>query len=96
MKTLTVFTPTFNRAYCLGELYNSLLRQENKDFKWLIIDDGSSDGTDQLVASWQNEGKIEIQYHYKPNGGMHTAHNAGYRDWETDRKSTRLNSSHRL
>lgn len=84
MKTLTVFTPTFNRAYCLGELYNSLLRQENKDFKWLIIDDGSSDGTDQLVASWQNEGKIEILYHYKPNGGMHTAHNAAYELLDTE------------
>src|SRR5574343_564336 len=84
MKTLTVFTPTFNRAYCLGELYNSLLRQENKDFKWLIIDDGSSDGTDQLVASWQNEGKIEILYHYKPDGGMHTAHNAAYELLDTE------------
>jgi glycosyltransferase involved in cell wall biosynthesis len=84
MKTLTVFTPTFNRAYCLGELYNSLLRQENKDFKWLIIDDGSSDGTDQLVAKWQNEGKIEILYHYKPNGGMHTAHNAAYELLDTE------------
>lgn len=84
MKTLTVFTPTFNRAYCLGELYNSLLRQQNKDFIWLIIDDGSSDGTDQLVASWQNEGKIQIQYHYKPNGGMHTAHNAAYELLETE------------
>lgn len=84
MKTLTVFTPTFNRAYCLGELYNSLLRQENKDFIWLIIDDGSSDGTDQLVASWQSEGKIEILYHYKANGGMHTAHNAAYELLETE------------
>lgn len=84
MKTLTVFTPTFNRAYCLGELYKSLLRQKNTDFKWLIIDDGSSDGTDKLVESWQSEGKIEIQYYYKSNGGMHTAHNAAYELLETE------------
>lgn len=84
MKTLTVFTPTFNRAYCLGQLYESLLRQENKDFLWLIIDDGSSDGTDALVRSWQQAGQIEIRYHYKENGGMHTAHNAAYELLDTE------------
>ena len=74
MKTLTVYTPTFNRAYCLGQLYDSLVSQQNKDFKWLIIDDGSSDNTKTLVESWMAEGKVEIEYYYKPNGGMHTPH----------------------
>lgn len=84
MKTLTVYTPTFNRAYCLGQLYDSLVSQQNKDFKWLIIDDGSSDNTKSLVDSWIAEGKVEIEYHYKPNGGMHTAHNAAYERLETE------------
>ena len=84
MKTLTIYTPTFNRAYCLGQLYESLVRQQNRDFKWLIIDDGSSDGTKTLVDSWISEAKIEIEYCYKPNGGMHTAHNAAYERLDTE------------
>lgn len=84
MKTITVFTPTFNRAYCLHQLYESLCRQTCPDFLWLIIDDGSSDGTDALVKSWIAEGNIEIQYHYKDNGGMHTGHNLAYKLIETE------------
>ncbi len=78
MPTLTVFTPTFNRAYCLDQLYQSLCNQSNQDFLWLVIDDGSSDNTKDLLASWQNEQKIAIQYVYKENGGMHTGHNTAY------------------
>ncbi|RTY92294.1 glycosyltransferase family A protein [Flavobacterium sp. GT3R68] len=78
MKTLTVFTPTYNRAYCLNQVYESLLRQTSTNFIWLIIDDGSTDNTRELVQSWINESKIEIQYCYKENGGMHTGHNKAY------------------
>jgi glycosyltransferase involved in cell wall biosynthesis len=78
MKSITVFTPTFNRAYCLDQLYQSLLRQTNKDFVWLIIDDGSIDNTPSLVENWITENKLEIQYHYKMNGGMHTGYNLAY------------------
>lgn len=78
-KTLTVFTPTFNRAYCLNDCYESLKRQTLKDFIWLIIDDGSSDYTSELVRSWKlNDNGFEIKYVYKENGGMHTAHNLAY------------------
>lgn len=84
MKTITVFTPTYNRAHLLPRLYESLCRQTSKDFIWLVIDDGSSDGTADLVQSWIKEGKIEIQYHFKKNGGMHTGHNAAYRLIETE------------
>ena len=45
MATLTVFTPTYNRAYILNQCYESLVRQSCKDFIWLIIDDGSTDNT---------------------------------------------------
>lgn len=45
---ITVFTPTYNRVYCLENLYKSLLRQTNRDFEWLIVDDGSSDGTEPV------------------------------------------------
>ena len=84
MKTLTVFTPTFNRAECLRRCYESLLRQTCRDFVWLVVDDGSSDGTADLVREWQRAGHVEIRYHYQENGGMHTAHNAAYRLMDTE------------
>lgn len=79
MKTVTVFTPTFNRAQLLPRLYESLCDQTNNDFLWLIIDDGSWDNTKELVETWITDGKIEIQYQYKENGGMHTGHNLAYK-----------------
>ena len=83
MKQLTVFTPTYNRAYCLDQLYQSLVSQTNQDFVWMIIDDGSSDGTQDLVQKWKDENKIEIEYLFKKNGGMHTAHNTAYKNITT-------------
>ena len=84
MKTITVFTPTYNRAFCIDNCYTSLLNQTNKDFKWLIIDDGSQDDTKALVNSWILENKIEIQYHYQDNQGMHSGHNAAYKIIDTE------------
>ena len=79
MATLTVFTPTYNRAYILQRCYESLVRQTSKDFIWLIIDDGSTDNTKSLVDQWIKEkNEFEIRYVYKENGGMHTGHNKAY------------------
>ena len=84
MKLLTIFTPSYNRAYCLNQCYESLMRQTNKDFIWLIIDDGSTDDTKALVQSWIIENRIDIKYHYQDNQGMHGGHNAAYRLIETE------------
>ncbi len=81
---ITVFTPTYNRKHLLPVLYKSLCAQTDKSFIWLIIDDGSDDGTGDMVREWQNDNLIDIQYYYKENGGMHTAHNAAYRAVETE------------
>ncbi|UMB55461.1 glycosyltransferase family 2 protein [Lutibacter sp. A64] len=78
MKLVTVFTPTYNRAFCLGQLYESLLKQTATNFCWLIIDDGSTDTTKELVATWIAEHKIEINYVFQENQGMHGAHNTAY------------------
>lgn len=78
METLTVFTPTYNRAYTLHKCYESLVKQKCKDFIWLIIDDGSSDNTKELVDCWINEDLIKIRYYYQGNLGMHGAHNTAY------------------
>lgn len=77
--TLTVFTPAFNRAHTLHLCYNSLLRQTSRDFRWLIVDDGSTDGTRELVEGWIARGEIPITYHCQQNQGMHGAHNTAYR-----------------
>ena len=75
-KALTIFTPTFNRAYCLGNGYEALCRQTSKDFVWIIVDDGSTDNTRELVEKWKKECKeFEIQYIYKENGGLYTGYN---------------------
>lgn len=82
---LTVFTPAYNRAETIKRTYQSLLNQDNKDFIWLVIDDGSVDNTGELVKGWMKENNgFEIQYIYKQNGGMHTAHNTAYENIHTE------------
>lgn len=71
---VTVLTPTYNRIKYLPRLFASLCRQSCKKFDWLIIDDGSTDGTNKYILSLSKE-EFEIQYLYKKNGGKHTALN---------------------
>lgn len=85
MAFLTIFTPAYNRAHTLPRTYESLLAQDCKDFVWLVIDDGSQDNTAELIHGWQaQENGFEIQYIYKENGGMHTAHNTAYEHITTE------------
>lgn len=77
MKRITVLTPTYNRAYILDNLYNSLISQTVKDFIWLVIDDGSTDGTKDKIESYRQENKIEINYIFQKNCGKYVAHNTG-------------------
>lgn len=82
---LTIFTPAYNRAYSLVRCYKSLVEQSCKEFIWLIIDDGSTDNTKELVREWQQcDNGFEIHYVYKENGGMHTAHNRAYELIDTE------------
>lgn len=74
---ITVFTPTYNRANLLPRLYESLKKQSFNDFEWLIVDDGSTDGTRDLVDGWIREGLLNIRYYYQENGGKHRAINRG-------------------
>ena len=84
MKTLTVFTPTYNRAHLLRRLYESLVTQSCQDFEWLVIDDGSTDFTRQLVESFIAEGRIPVRYIYKENGGLYTGYNVAYANIATE------------
>lgn len=74
MPTITVFTPAYNRATTLPRLYDSLCQQTSFDFEWLIVDDGSTDSTQTVVASFSPD-FFPIRYIKKENGGKHTAYN---------------------
>ena len=77
-KQITLLTPTYNRAYIISKLYHSLKRQTNKNFEWLVIDDGSSDETQALFDQWiPEETAFPIRYFKTPNGGKHRAVNHG-------------------
>lgn len=73
---VTVLTPTYNRGYILGNLYQSLCDQDNHAFEWLIIDDGSTDNTEAMVGKWKKyKNGFNIVYLRKENGGKHRAIN---------------------
>lgn len=74
---ITVLTPTFNRGRRLQSLWDSLQKQTVKDFEWLVVDDGSTDGTKDLITQLQEKSDFPIRYIYKSNGGKHTALNVG-------------------
>ena len=75
---ITVFTPTYNRAHTLNNLYESLKRQTSKSFEWIIVDDGSVDMTESLVSEWEkNDNSFPIKYIKKVNEGKHIAINVG-------------------
>jgi len=76
----TVFTPTYNRAYTLHKLYESLIRQTDKSFEWIVLNDGSNDNTDELVEKWIKENKIIIRYIKTVNGGKQRAINYGVKE----------------
>lgn len=76
-KKVTVFTPAYNRGYTLSRLYESLLRQTDERFCWLVVDDGSTDETEELVSAWIKENRIEIEYYKQENQGKPAAHNKG-------------------
>ena len=73
---ISIITPTYNRADLLPRVFDSLQKQTSKDFEWLIIDDGSSDNTDEVVNTFTTT-DFNIYYYKKENGGKHTALNYG-------------------
>ena len=75
---VTIFTPTYNRAYIVNKLYDSLCHQTSYDFEWIVVDDGSTDNTEQLFAEiLKKSHPFEIKYFRQDNGGKHRAINRG-------------------
>lgn len=77
---LTVFTPTYNRGYIIKNLFESLKRQTLKEFEWLVIDDGSTDNTEELFQEWTKETTFPVRYIKQQNGGKHRAINRGVKE----------------
>lgn len=76
MSKLTILTPTYNRAKYLKKLFDSLCAQTAGDFEWWVVDDGSTDDTQDIVKDFSSHSQFPINYIYKENGGKHTALNA--------------------
>lgn len=75
MNKLTIFTPTYNRSKFLYKLYDSLKKQEYKEFTWLLVDDGSSDNTQQVIEEFVSDNILDIKYVRQNNSGKHIAFN---------------------
>ena len=75
---ITVFTPLYNRAHLISNLYESLKRQQCQRFQWVVVDDGSTDCPEKLFEVWQKEdNNFEIVFVKQANGGKHRAINNG-------------------
>lgn len=81
---ITVMTPSYNRVNLLKNLYASLCMQTYNDFIWLVIDDGSTDSTSELIGSFISEKKIKIKYIKQENAGKYIAHNTGVKNCDTE------------
>ena len=82
---LTIFTPVYNRADCIVHCYESMLRQSNQNFVWIIVDDGSTDHLEDVVRPWlERAAAFQIEFYRKENGGMYTAYNLALSHVETD------------
>lgn len=83
---ISIFTPTYNRGYILEKLYKSICIQRGCKFEWIIVDDGSSDDTEQLVQQWKKEAEahFEIRYYRQGNSGKHVAWNKGLQEARGD------------
>lgn len=87
---LTIFTPVYNRAHCIGRCYESMLRQKNQNFVWIIVDDGSTDHLEEVVKPWLENtddsahARFRIEFYQKENGGLNTAYNLALSHVVTD------------
>lgn len=83
-ESITILTPVYNRKKEMRNLFSSLCSQSNKEFVWMIVDDGSSDGLGELIDEFRTQADFGIEYICKENGGKHTALNVGFEAIKTE------------
>lgn len=81
---LTIITPVYNRAGLMMRLYESLINQTNKNFRWLVVDDGSKDEIEETMIELMGKANFPIEFYRKKNGGKHTALNLAFEKIETE------------
>ena len=72
---ITIFTPTYNREHTIVRIYESLKKQTCTDFEWVVVDDGSSDNTQELLFQLKRKANFRVNILYQPNAGKHVAIN---------------------
>lgn len=95
-KLVTIFTPTYNRATFLPNIYQDLCKQKSQNFVWMIVDDGSTDDTEKVVRNFIAENRIAITYIKKENGGKYTAYNLAVKKCKTKLLFITMDSDDRL
>lgn len=81
---ITIFTPTYNRASLIHRVYDCLLKQTDKRFVWIVVNDGSQDNTDEVIKDILNKNEFPILLISKPNGGKHSAFEAAFNEVKTE------------
>ncbi len=76
----TVFTPTYNRGHTIQRVFDCLRAQTLRDFEWIVVDDGSTDSTSELIAGWAKVADFPIRYFRQQHSGKHIAHNLAVRE----------------
>ena len=74
---ITVFTPTYNRSHTISRTFESLQNQTDNDFEWVVVDDGSSDNTMELLLEMKKQAKFPMIVRQQKNAGKHVAINLG-------------------
>jgi len=74
---ISVIMPTYNRAKIIGRSIQSVTAQTYPDVELIVVDDGSTDNTSDVVAEYARNTTRSIVYHWKENGGCASARNKG-------------------
>ena len=71
----TVFTPIYNRKHTIYRVWDSLIAQTNKNFEWLIVNDGSNDNIEPLLEEYKDKADFKVRIFHQQNSGKHIAFN---------------------
>lgn len=77
---ISVILPTYNRADLVGRAIASVVGQTHQNIELIVVDDGSTDNTESIVAGWAERADVTVRYFKQANAGCASARNAGLRE----------------